>query len=140
MIDIGRSRGRYAGFTGLTPLIDIVFMLIMYFMLAGSLVQPDLFHVTLPVANGGEAAPPAEIMVDVSPFGELAVNGEPVSREKLVDRVRQWAAASPDRDVIVRTDARTTTGDLHRTLQLLSLAGVRVAHLATEQARVASAP
>jgi len=131
MVEVG-NKPRFKHVIAMAPLIDVIFMLIIFFMFAGSLVRPNPFDVELPVATSVDQSPPATLVVDVSGFGELALNGEASSREKLMRRVGELVEASPDLEVIVRADAGATTGDLLTTLRDLSVAGVVSFRLAAQ--------
>lgn len=137
MIEIG-NKPRFKNAVALTPLVDVIFMLIIFFMFAGSITRPDPFDINLPAAASVDQAPPAMVVVDISGFGELALNGEASSREMLVNKVGAWVETSPDLDVVVRSDMAATTGDLLAVLRLLSTAGVISFRLATQPAGAAT--
>ena len=69
------------------PLINVVFLLLIFFMLAGRLNEAELFKVTPPrSAEAGEAAAPEEpeaIELLLAADGRLALNGEMLQPEGL---------------------------------------------------------
>lgn len=61
----------------LTPLIDCLLFLIIFFMLTTTFLKPSKLHVSLPEASGNSAEAPARtIEVSVSADGNYAVNGQ----------------------------------------------------------------
>lgn len=137
MIELGH-KPRFKNTMALTPLVDVIFMLIIFFMFAGSITRPDPFDIALPDATGTAPLPPASVVIDISGFGDLALNGEARSRAALKSTIGAWVETTPDLDVVVRADKSATTGDLMATLRLLGAAGVISFRLATQPAEGAS--
>lgn len=114
---------------GLTPLIDVVFILLLFFMLASSLTR--LHAVALDAPNievAGADSQPA-LLLRIQANGRLDLNGESVETEALTDRLRTQLERSPDLQVWVQP---ADTVPLQMTLQVfdqLAAAGVPVLRL-----------
>jgi len=120
--------GEDGGELNLTPLLDVIFNLIFFFILATTIRQEDrFFELTLPESS---EAPPRQIEqiipeIGVSADGTLALNGEEMEpdslREELIRMVEednvQRAVLSADEDATVRQATRAT--------DLLYEAGIR---------------
>ncbi|MEM9353533.1 MAG: biopolymer transporter ExbD [Planctomycetota bacterium] len=111
-----------------TPMIDVVFLLIVFFLVSSHLAQqkPQL-DVDLPAAASG--APASEtarhLTVSVLPNGEVFVNGEAISQESLAKRIEQAATQREgDLEVRVRADRTADFGVLQPILLACSEAGV----------------
>jgi biopolymer transport protein ExbD len=89
----------------LTALIDVVFLLLIFFMLSSRFF--DFGAVPLDVEEPGGDRPAAEdvVHVDVRDDGTIDVAGEPVARDGLTGAVRTWLAGRPDASVVVLPDA-----------------------------------
>jgi len=108
----------------LTPLIDVVFILLVFFMLASSFVRWGSVRVETPqVAAAGEqpATGPA-LRVSVFFDGRLLLNGDSVSLTELVSRI--GARSSPQVKVVPMPGLRLQR--LTTVLDRLSRAGARV--------------
>lgn len=96
---------------GLTPLIDVVFLLLVFFMLASTFLRFNY----LPLTSGGEgvAAPSLgeTVIVRVQSGGALDVNGQPVSPADLPARLDDWAEKGMTRAVL-RVVSGAETRDL----------------------------
>jgi len=107
---------RMATRIGLTPLIDVVFLLLVFFMLASTFLKFSY----LPLTAGGEgaAAPTLSetVIVRVRAGGALDVNGEPASADDLPAQLDMWAERGAKRAVL-RVVAGAETGDLVRALE-----------------------
>lgn len=111
------------------PLINVVFLLLVFFMVAGALERADLFAVEPP-----EAAVDAEAQVDenvllMAADGRLAFDGAPLEREDLAEAV----GTIGDVPLKLKADAGTEALEVVSLLEELRAAGVEtVILLATE--------
>lgn len=98
---LATKRERRRPLISLTPLIDVVFILLVFFMLASSFLDWRAIDLNTPqsaVAGGGmESA----LLVEVCP-DELRLAGRPMSREALVSRVSELLETDPGRRVLVK--------------------------------------
>lgn len=110
----------------LTPLIDVVFLLLTFFVFSLVLtVRADLLDIELPaLGGGGRPASGPSITVVVRGDGRLALNGEPVEAPALVERVRLEREAAPDARLIVASDAGAPAGRLIEVFDRLREAGL----------------
>jgi biopolymer transport protein ExbD len=79
-----------------TPLVDVVLVLLIIFMVVTPLLE-KMLGVKIPDAEQVELqeAPPPQLVVSVSPAGELAINTQPVPPDEYVERLRRIIAAQP---------------------------------------------
>ena len=119
-----RAARRRRSLISLTPLIDVVFILLLFFMLASSFL--DLHSIVLDAPAEGSGAPAVEgaLLVDVRLDG-VRFAGQYVGMEELVQRVRIALADAPDRRVLVRPAERVKLQNTVRILDALSAAGVK---------------
>ena len=98
------------GKLNLTPMIDVVFLLLIFFLVATKFEEQEReLDVVLPQAS--EAMPltakPKELFVNVDREGRYVVNGQQLNDAALLDTLRQAAASNPGRQtVIIRADKR----------------------------------
>ncbi|WP_372097427.1 ExbD/TolR family protein [Tistrella mobilis] len=103
-----RSRRRHGLAIGLTPLIDVVFILLLFFMLASSLADWRVLEVVMPEARPQAPPPPPSstvrnlVVVAVAADGALSIDDEAVTPESLAQRLTARAAADPALRVHVR--------------------------------------
>ena len=87
------------------PLINIVFLLLIFFMVAGQLAASDRFTIE-PPSSGSESTPEGQVTVLVGTDERLAVNGERVTVAALAETVSTRLDAGTDRQVRVKADGR----------------------------------
>lgn len=110
----------------LTPLIDVVFILLVFFMLASSLLQWR--SIDLDASAKTAAAPPrnedTSIVVDVRTDG-IRIADETIALDTLTRRLEAKVAETPDRRVLVRPADGVLLQDAIVVLDRLKAAGVR---------------
>jgi len=115
----------------LAPLIDIVFLLIGFFMLAAQIGRDERdLQVELPsvahVRPGGEA--PGEVIINVRASGEITIGGDLVPMSNLADvlasRLREGLDAGTRPDVVIRADRAQTYATLDDVLEACESVGV----------------
>jgi biopolymer transport protein ExbD len=122
---------------GLTPLIDIMFLLLVFFLSVTTFAAEEReLDLTLPEArHGAEGGGGKALVVNVRADGEYVVDGRAVPPEALAQKLRAAAERNRDQEVLIRGDGRTPFAPVARALDLCrgaALTKVAVAALATE--------
>ena len=90
----------------MTPMIDVVFLLIIFFLVSSHLAkQESMIELQLPVAQAGEDDIPRDvprITVNVKPDGQLLVRGSVVKQQQLPALLQAAREAEPDSPIEVR--------------------------------------
>lgn len=131
-----RDRAHTGGHLNVTPLIDIVMVLIIFFLLVGQLAMDRQGDVDLPESVSGEAATPgsASIAVAVERDGRLVIDGRTTQPEKLTAVLRVMAAQQAGAPVQIRADKGAAFGDVRTVVNACREAGIATVELATAQA------
>lgn len=103
----------------MTPMIDVVFLLLVFFMLASRFGTDHALPLSMAGSGGGYSGPPR--LVDVSPDG-LALNGVATTPDALIDQLRAMTETGTD-TVILRGRDEATLQRLVAILETLSQAG-----------------
>ena len=116
---------------GILPLINVVFLLLIFFMLAGRLTQAAPFRVEPPVSQEASAAElptpeaPHEAAVLVTADGRLALNGRPLELAALKAALAAQLAARPNLPVSLKADGDAEAAAVVAVMETLRDAGVR---------------
>ena len=122
----------------LTSLIDVVFLLLIFFMVATSFLDPEReIGIELPQAQSGEAAEetPDEIIINVLKDGTLIVSGSQVDRTGLESALKRAARANPETPVTIRGDRLVTHEQVVQVMDACGLAGLTNLAVGTLEAR-----
>jgi biopolymer transport protein ExbD len=122
------NKGRSLGLLDLTPMIDVVFNLLIFFMVVShfATTERDL-KVRLP--DGSEAMPitarPKELFVNIDDQGRYFVRSRQVTREELGEILTQAALNNPtSQTVAIRADKRSSWDAVATAMRLCNQAGV----------------
>lgn len=85
----------------LTPLIDVVFILLVFFMLASSFLDWRALRISVPAVDAA-AAVGGSMLVRVHADGSLDLNGEPVQLALLVQRMGEQLGRDPQQRILVQ--------------------------------------
>jgi biopolymer transport protein ExbD len=106
-----------------TPLINIAFLLMSFFMLIGRMDARAPFPVLTPLSGVGVPLPRGGAMISVSAAGALALDGAFATAGEVVDRVAA-AAAAPVFQVRINADAQARVADVLPLVAALEAKGV----------------
>jgi biopolymer transport protein ExbD len=103
-----RRRADRSAMIELTPLIDIVFQLLIFFLLTATFQNNPSFRVKLPKAKNQEITQePKAVVVTISNAGVMEVEGKRVDLRELQLRLCSTAEADPTTVLNIRADAST---------------------------------
>jgi biopolymer transport protein ExbD len=117
---------------GLIALIDCIFFLLMYFMVATSFKQPDAVKpekelpVVLPTAQVSldrAKASPAPLIIGVDAKGAFYIDGDKVSTQAMHDLLKREAAHDPARPIRIDGDRSARYQDIVHVLELCQFEG-----------------
>lgn len=110
----------------LTPLIDVVFLLLVFFMLTTTFLDPEReLEIDLPqAASGTTLEEERELVINVFEDGRITLSGEAVDPNALRTRLESAAAADPETPVTIRGDKRVEHGDIVGVMDACGLAGL----------------
>jgi len=102
-----RRRPRREQPESIVALIDVVFFLLVFFMLVGRMDATAPFEVRLPIATTGSDLPYGGANIFVGPSGRLTFDGVEIDLDALEDRVARRLADAPDTLLRIQSDAAT---------------------------------
>lgn len=128
------GRRRISHVPNLTPLIDIVFLLLVFFMLTSHFVREDTIEIDLPVADSGESIEDDEqLEVVIDAQGRTIVNDKFVEPESLVAILRKALSTKKEKVIRVRGDRTADLGHAVLVLDASRKAGAEAVDIVTER-------
>ena len=111
----------------LTPMIDVVFLLLIFFMVTTTFLDPEReIEVDLPVAeSGGEPKEtPDEIVLTVVEDGTVYHGGDALTAEAMLELLRRTAQHDPATPVTIRGHRRTRHESVVKVMDACGIAGL----------------
>lgn len=116
----------------MTPLIDMVFILLIFFIVTTSFVKETGVDVSRPSAKTAVKKEHANILIAIKPNGEIWMDKRPVDRRAVRANVERMHAENPEGSVIILADKESKTGLLIEVMDQARLAGVANVSIAAE--------
>lgn len=110
----------------LTSMTDIVFLMLIFFMLATTYGDPQrVLGIDLPAAESSSESPPRELVISVLEDGRTVLDGAFVDREALRSRLEATARAAPETPVTIRGHRLAHHEAIVAVMDACGLAGLR---------------
>ena len=126
----------------ITPMIDVVFLLIIFFMTTAQFARMTRAELALPIEPGEQERAPEEagLVINLTRAGEIIVSDQALDLAELEQLVRQEIELHPDRParqlkLLIRADKNADSARLNEVVRLLQRMDVGHARLATEVPR-----
>lgn len=103
----------------LTPLIDVVFLLLVFFMLTSHFVREEMIPLALPIADTGQSLTGDTLQVVLDNQGRILIGQETIAPDALEGRLRQELQQRADKSLQLRGDKAAALG---RTVEVLDAA------------------
>jgi biopolymer transport protein ExbD/biopolymer transport protein TolR len=123
----------------ITPLIDVVLLLVVFFMLTTTFIGAPAIKVDLPTSSAKEISKERkEVKITVTKDGKIYVDratsgsGDPISLKELGKLLNKTARENRDTMVIVRADENTTHGNVVTVMDLAKKSGLNKLAIATK--------
>jgi len=131
VIRIHRKKIREAPFQ-MAPLIDVVFLLLIYFMLAANFISEEGIDVKLPQARAARLDSSEPVVVYVARDGRVLFREREVGKEGLFDLLRAELRPKSEPSVIIRADRNVILNRVVTVMDVAKAAGAGTIQLATE--------
>jgi len=115
----------------ISPLIDVVFILLIFFMVTTTFVRDRDLDIERPAASSATVSSSKAIRVQIEADASVYVEGVPVRPWMLQSRIRDLIRDSSEKSVLVVPDRRVTAEKLIEVVDQARLAGARDVGVAT---------
>ena len=117
----------------ITPLTDVVMVLLVIFMVTTPLMMNNAFKIKLPQASTAEPQEEQTTVVSVAPGNIIYLNKAQVTMDDLKGLLASRMAVSPDKTVVIKADETIMQGVVVRILDMAKQAGALRLAIATDQ-------
>tara|TARA_B100000614_G_scaffold253794_1_gene268198 strand:- start:685 stop:1071 length:387 start_codon:yes stop_codon:yes gene_type:complete len=119
----------------LVPMIDVVFQLVVFFMLSSTLVTRTGLNLDLPDAGSAQEAVTSSVVLSVVSEDEIYVGSDRYTLAELSDRLATEREAFEDRSIAIEADRDLSYGTMVAVLDILRRNGFRGANLVAQEPR-----
>jgi biopolymer transport protein ExbD len=120
----GGGRARTIAQINVTPLVDVVLVLLVILMVASTYIVAQTLKVQLPHAKSTDGTADKPTKVEILKDGHLRWNEQPIVEAELSGKMKAAVDADPDMSLVVSADKEVMHGTVVHILDLAKVAGV----------------
>lgn len=136
MYRIRKPRATENAEINLTPMLDIVFIMLIFFVVTTSFVKESGIEVNRPASQTSERVERGNLLIAITPQGQIWLAGEPVALGALAPRIKRLREQNPEGSVIIQGDTDAPVGLLVKVMDQVRLAGVKRMAIAAHEAKL----
>ena len=127
-----RARGDDDSEVNMTPMLDVVFIMLIFFIVTASFVKESGIDVNRPDAATAERKERGNILVAISPTGQIWIDKRQVDIRAVRANIERLHAENPQGAVVIQADSESKNGLLVQVMDAARLAGVTSVSIAAE--------
>jgi biopolymer transport protein ExbD len=116
----------------LTPMLDVVFIMLIFFIVTASFVKESGMDVNRPDAATAVVKPRGNILVAITPSGQIWIDKRQVDVRSVRANIERLFAENPQGAVVIQADTDSKNGLLVAVMDAAKLAGVENISIAAE--------
>ncbi len=116
----------------LTPMLDVVFIMLIFFIVTATFVKEAGIDVDRPLATTAERQDLANILIAITPEDEVWIDGKRVDPRDMATLVKRLHAENPQGSVVIQADRDSTHKTLKLVMDAVQQAGVPQVAVAAE--------
>jgi len=109
----------------MTPMLDVVFIMLIFFIVSTSFVRETGVEVNRPLAESSEKLPQNAILVAITNNNQIWIDKHRIDTRAVRRNIERLLAENPDSTVIIQADESAPTGTLIKVLDQSKLAGAK---------------
>ena len=117
----------------MTPMLDVVFIMLIFFIVTASFVKEAGIDVNRPEAATAVKKDRANILVAISEKGEIWINKRKVDVRAVQANIERLYAENPQGTVVIQADKKATTDVLIKVMDASRAAGILDVSIAAEE-------
>lgn len=127
MSALNRLRGKRGRGTdmNLSPLIDMMFILLIFFLVTTTFVKEAGVEVERPEAQTAETREKASMVVGIDERNQIHIEGEQIDKRMVRPRMERFVRQSPQGSVVIAADSQSSTDILIQVLDACRLVGIQ---------------
>lgn len=117
----------------LTPMLDVVFILLIFFIVSTSFVKESGLEVSRPSAKSAQTQDNAHILVAISSANDVWIQNRKIDVRAVRSNIERLKAESPEGGVVIQADKGSETNTLIEVMDQIKLAGVEDISIAAKR-------
>ena len=124
-LSLGMDRGSDAIELNMSPLIDMIFILLIFFLVTTTFVKESGVEVNRPIAASTEKKEETNIVIGVTKEGMVWIEGQPIDIRSVRSRMERFKHENPEGNVVITADKDSLFGVAIEVLDQVRLANIK---------------
>jgi biopolymer transport protein ExbD len=133
MIKLKKSQKSTVSLIDLAPMTDMVFQVLLFFIISSSFVVEPGIKVNLPKSQTSELQVQQKLVITIDKSQQVFVDNKPVSIDQLEDKIKLLLPYYQDKIVVIRADESVPHGLVVKIMDISKTAGAQKLAIATEK-------
>lgn len=127
-----RSRQEEDAKIDITPMLDVVFIMLIFFIVTASFIKESGAKVTKPTAENAEKHPKATVLIAIDDNNQIWLDRRVIDPRAIKANMNRIRAENPEGEVIVQADIEAEAKTVLEVVDKLRDAGIPVATISTK--------
>jgi biopolymer transport protein ExbD len=119
----------------ITSLIDVLFLLLIFFMISSTFVEQPGMKLELPESKSSTAEKIKELILEINADQSMILNQEPVTLENLEQKFKDLLPSLEEKSLVLKADKSVPHGTVVKVMDLAKLSGIEKLIIATQLER-----
>ncbi|UCE05836.1 MAG: biopolymer transporter ExbD [bacterium] len=119
----------------ITSLIDVLFLLLIFFMVSSTFVEQPGMKLELPESKSFSTEKIKELILEINADESMVLNQESVTLENLEQKFKQLLPSLEEKSLVLKADKNVPHGTVVKVMDLAKLSGLEKLIIATQVAR-----
>ncbi len=128
-----RKRSRESVQLNIAPLIDMIFILLIFFLVTTSFVKESGVDIRRPVAKTAEEKDKTNMVIGITAGNMIYIEGKPIDKRAVRSHMERFLMQNPHGSVVIAADEESKSGLVIQVLDACRLAGVKKISVAARQ-------
>jgi len=119
----------------ITSLIDVLFLLLIFFMVSSTFVEQPGMKLELPESKSSSTEKIKELILEINADQSMVLNQESVTIENLEQKFKQLLPSLEEKSLVLKADKNVPHGTVVKVMDMAKLSGIQKLIIATQVAR-----
>jgi biopolymer transport protein ExbD len=120
-----RKRSRESVQLNIAPLIDMIFILLIFFLVTTSFVRESGVDVRRPVAKTAQKKEKTNMVIGITAENMIYIEGKPIDKRAVRSYMERFLMQNPNGSVVIAADEESKSGIVIQVLDSCRLAGIK---------------
>ena len=116
----------------ITSLIDVLFLLLIFFIMSSSFIYQPGMKLELPESRSATSEKMKELILEMREDGRITLNQEPARLDNLEELFEQALPSLEEKTLVIKADTHVPHGDVVKAMDVAKLSGLEKLVIATK--------